>query len=49
MGGGAKTVEGFNGARGLKNTSKTQFGFNGFLGFFNLAPLVLLRHAFDAQ
>jgi hypothetical protein len=44
-----ETVEGFNGAHGLKNASKTQFGFDGFLGFFDLAPLALSQHAFNAQ
>jgi hypothetical protein len=37
MGSGAEKVEGFNAACGLKNASKTGFGFD---VFFDLAPLV---------
>ena len=45
MGGGAKTVGGFNGAHSLKNISKTWFGFD----FFAFTPcLACSQHAFNA-
>lgn len=46
MGGGAETVEGFNGARGLRNLSRTWFLVS---GLFDPAPFARLRHAFDPR